>query len=122
MNPFDFEAQEEQTGRPRRNPPDLTGLWLLAAGVVPAGLGTLFLLLVLGNRADPRVEMALALVALAAGVTWLVLVLRHFGGGMRCPACGRRGVRYAHQRGDGGRDRRYRQNPAVCLACGWRQY
>ncbi|MEO7050139.1 MAG: DNA translocase FtsK [Rhodanobacter sp.] len=35
----------------------------------------------------------------------------------KCPACGKRGARFQHQRQDGQRDRRYSYNPLVCPSC-----
>jgi hypothetical protein len=35
----------------------------------------------------------------------------------KCPACGKRGARFQHQRQDGQRDRRYSSNPLVCPSC-----
>ena len=37
----------------------------------------------------------------------------------KCPACGKRGARFQHERRDGQRDLRFKSNPLVCSSCGY---
>jgi S-DNA-T family DNA segregation ATPase FtsK/SpoIIIE len=54
-----------------------------------------------------------------AFVFFLVLVILSPFTRKKCPACGKRGARFQHQRQDGQRDRRYSYNPLVCPLCGY---
>lgn len=81
---------------------------------MPVLIGVLVLLFVALKDGYYAFGMLLIIFLFAA---WIVF----YYSAPECPNCKTRGtLRYLHQRIDGGPDRRYHNNPQICVKCQWR--